>query len=144
VSARSEGGLRRGLGLAAVLRSLRLGLRALGGNGAKVASGPPPPSRAFSYLRTHWNGGADRTLSETAFRERVLAPLVGRIGKRINLERNQLPPLFSVDDRFFFSVLGHVADKSPPFRTYRANHNFIAGGIDPFGPRRFFERWYQR
>ena len=139
-----SGALRGRLALPAVLRTLRLGLRALGGNGAKVASGPPPPSRVFSYLRAHWNRGADRSLSEAAFRDRVLAPYVGRIGTRINLERAQLPPLFTLDDRFFFSVLGGVADRSPPFRIYRANRNFVSAGKDPFTPRKFFRRWYQR
>jgi hypothetical protein len=83
-------------------------------------------------------------MTESAFRDGVLAPRVGRVGKRINLERIELPPLLTVDDHFFFSVLSGAADVSPPFRTYRANRNFVSPAGNPFAAKRFFKRWYQR
>src|SRR5829696_1877818 len=132
------------LDLASVTHTLRAGLRALGGNGAKAASGPPPPSRTFTYLRSRWNGGADRGLTDRAFRDGVLAPSFGRVGKRINLERIELPPLLTVDDHFFFSALSGATDAFPPFRAYRANRNFVSSAGNAFATKRFFKRWYQR
>jgi len=45
------------LRLIRVERTLTGALRALGGDGATVASGQPTTSN-FTYLRDHWNGGA--------------------------------------------------------------------------------------
>jgi hypothetical protein len=87
-------------------------------------------------------------MSEAAFRDGVLAPLFGRLSKRIDLERIELPPLLTVDDHFFFSVVqgmarsGMPSDRSPPFRVYRMNTNAASARGNPFQP--YFERWYQR
>jgi len=123
--------------LTAAETRLRIALTALGGN--------------YTYLRTHWTDGSDGGLTNTAFRDDVLAPLVGRVQGKINLGRISLSPLFTADDHFFFAVLGGrrtaagvPVDDAPPYRLYRANFNFIGRAGDPFAAKRFFGRWYRR
>jgi hypothetical protein len=136
-----KGGFAKGIvaggSLAAAEARLRVALNALGGN--------------YTYLRTHWAGGSDRGLTNSAFRDNVLAPLVGRANGKINLGRIELSPLFTADDHFFFTIMGGrrtaagiPADKRPPYRLYRANFNFIGRAGDPFAAKRFFNRWYRR
>lgn len=137
-------------GLAGIERTLRASLRALGGDHAKRASGLPSAKATFSYLRTHWNAGLNRTMTEAAFRTQVLAPRYGLIRGRVNLERIELSPLFTVDDHFRFAVIGGSAksgiprDPAPPFHLYRANRNQVGQTGNPFAPRRLFNRWYRR
>jgi 5-methylthioadenosine/S-adenosylhomocysteine deaminase len=124
-----------GVGIAAAESTLTAALRSLSGSSA--------------YLRSHWAGGQDRAMSQAEFRNRVLAPLFGRVGGRVDLEPIALPPLFTADDHFFFTMLagrktrnGRPDDRAPPFRLYRANFNAIGPGGDPFAPSRFARRWY--
>jgi len=134
--------------LGTVERSLRLALHALGGDHARPRSGPAPRSATFSYLRARWNGGKDRRLNEAAFRDNVLKPLYGLVGRRLNLERVELSPLLTDDDHFFFTVIegrrtraGLPADPAPPFRLYRANVNQARSGSNPLVG--FHHRWYR-
>ena len=136
------------LRLGTVERSLRLALHALGGDHARPRSGPAPRSATFAYLRARWNGGKDRRLSEAAFRDTVLKPLYGLVGRRLNLERVELSPLLTDDDHFFFTVIegrrtraGLPADPAPPFRLYRANVNQARSGSNPLVG--FHHRWYR-
>ena len=137
------------LRLGNVERRLSAALAALGGDGARSASGPPPPSATFGYLQQHLNGGRDRAMSAAAFADQVLAPLFGRVGGRINLERIELGPLLTDDDQLYFAVLaglrgrgGVPGDPSPPFLLYRANFNQIGRAGDPFSIHSFYNRWY--
>jgi hypothetical protein len=84
------------------------------------------------WLRVHWNGGRNRTMTDAAFRDNVLAPRYGRVGTRVNLERIELSPLFTRDDHFFFSVLRGRKDPKPPFRLYRMNSNQTGPAGNPF------------
>jgi 5-methylthioadenosine/S-adenosylhomocysteine deaminase len=125
-----------GVRIAAVESTLATALRSLSGND--------------TYLRTHWAGGRDRSMSNAQFRNSVLAPLFGRVRSKINRERIALSPLFTVDDHFFFTMVGgrkkkggRPDDPAPPFRLYRANFNQIGPAGDPFAPRRFYLRWYR-
>jgi cytosine/adenosine deaminase-related metal-dependent hydrolase len=138
----------RRLRLATAEQTLRRALRALGGDGAKPRSGPAPPSARFSYLRSQWNGGKDRALSDASFRDTVLAPRYGRVGVRLNLERIELAPLFTQDDPFFFTVVegrrtqaGLPAAAAAPFRPYRANVNQARASGNPLAG--FRARWYR-
>jgi 5-methylthioadenosine/S-adenosylhomocysteine deaminase len=105
------------VGLASVEATLRTALHGLGD---------------VAWLRRHWNGGRDRTMTDPAFRDNVLAPRYGRVGTRVNIERIELSPLFTRDDHFFFSVLHARRDPKPPFRLYRANANQVGPGGNPF------------
>jgi hypothetical protein len=143
------------LRLAYVERTLNDALRALGGDGARAASGPPAASATFSYLQRHWNGGLDRGMSAAAFRDQVLAPMFGRINGRLNVERISLGPLLTDDDQFFFDFLaglrrhgGVPADPTPPFRprsshSYPADYNQLGSAGNPFFIGAFFDRWYR-
>jgi hypothetical protein len=131
------------LRLQQVERSLRLALRALGGDGAKRASGLVSRSATFSYLRARWNHGKDARLTERAFRDAVLAARYGVLDGRVNLERIELSPLLTDDDDFFFAALEGTpaADRTPPFRLYPANVNQARSGGNPFAG--FHSRWYR-
>jgi fermentation-respiration switch protein FrsA (DUF1100 family) len=131
------------LKLEAAERSLRLALRALGGDGAKRASGLVPRSATFSYLRARWNHGKDAKLTDRAFRDRVLATRYGVLDGRVNLERIELSPLLTDDDGFFFTVLEGRLPAAPaaPFRLYPANVNQARNGGNPFAG--FRARWYR-
>jgi 5-methylthioadenosine/S-adenosylhomocysteine deaminase len=125
-----------GIHIGAVESTLAKALRSLSGND--------------TYLRTHWAGGRDRGMSNAQFRTTVLAPLLGRVGGKINRERIALSPLFTADDHFFFTILGgrktrdgRPNDPAPPFRLYRANFNQIRRGGDPFAASGFYLRWYR-
>lgn len=140
----------RSLRLAHVEHTLSDALRALGGDGARAASGPPAASATFSYLQRHWNSGLDRDISAASFRDQVLAPMFGRINGRLNIERISLGPLLTDDDQFFFDFLagfrrrgGVPADPTPPFRPYRADYNQLGPDGNPFAMRAFFDRWYR-
>jgi cytosine/adenosine deaminase-related metal-dependent hydrolase len=136
--------------LASVERRLTDGLRALGGDGASQASGLRPADTTYSYLRKRFNGGRYLLTDDAAFRDEVLAPMFGRVGTSINLERIELKPFFSHDDDFFFAMVGGVIDPvtgladdpTPPFHLYTANFNHSTISGDAYDPDRFFERWY--
>jgi len=82
----------------------------------------------------------------------VLIPNAGTVDGKLNLERLTLTPLFTVEDDFFFDILGDridaatglLEDPSPPFKLYPSNENQLENGIDPFAPQLFEERWYRR
>jgi 5-methylthioadenosine/S-adenosylhomocysteine deaminase len=135
------------LRLTNVQRALGAALHALGGDGARPASGLPPATAAFDYLQQHWNGGLDRGMSAKAFRDQVLAPQFGRVDGRLNVEAISLGPLLTDDDPFFFDIVsglrdGVPADTSPPFHLYPANFNQIGPHGNPFSRRAFVDRWY--
>ena len=108
--------------VAKVERTLRSALRGLG---------------STTWLRTHWNGGRDRTLTDAEFRGRVLTPLFGSV----KLESIDLTPLFTANEHWLFSFLAGTRDAHPPYRPYRANRNWIRGG-NPFAG--VYRRWYAR
>ncbi len=129
--------------LAVIERRLAAALRALGGDGAKPASGPPPANATFSYLRKHFEGGKYLLSSDAEFRDLVLAPRYGRLPDgRVNLERIELHPLLTDEHHFFFSVLGQTPDPAPPFKLYPANANFVTPTGNPFAPAAFLNRWW--
>jgi 5-methylthioadenosine/S-adenosylhomocysteine deaminase len=144
------------LRLGAVANSLRTALRALGGDGAHLASGPPPKPTKFSFLHAHWAnadclkllGAACGALNEAAFRDKMLWHVFGRTASgRINAERIELAPLLTEDDPLFFAVLegqrlrdGRPAVRPPPFRLYPANVNQSVRRGNPFIG--FRVRWY--
>jgi 5-methylthioadenosine/S-adenosylhomocysteine deaminase len=137
------------LRLASVQRALGAALQALGGDGARPGSGLRPATATFDYLQRHWNGGLDRGMTASAFRDQVLAPQFGRVHGRLNLEAISLGPLLTDDDQFFFDIVsglrrrdGVPADRSPPFHLYPANFNQIGRHGNPFSRRAFVDRWY--
>jgi hypothetical protein len=144
------------LRLGAVTNSLRASLRALGGDNARPASGPPPKTATFSYLQTHWAGTDCLSLAHVAcgdltaseFRDKIVRHAFGLTASgRINAERIELAPLLTQDDSLFFAVVqgerlpdGRPAARSRPFRLYAANVNQSRPRGNPFVG--FRARWY--
>ena len=66
-------------------------------------------------------------MTDAQFMQLVLIPEAGTIGGKLNLERLTLTPLFTIDDQFFFDVLGDrinsvtglLDDPTPPFKLSR-------------------------
>jgi hypothetical protein len=72
----------------------------------------------------------------------VIAPRFGFVGSRLNLERIELSPLFTIDDRMFFAAVeGRRTVAAPSFRLYPANVNHARRGGNPFAG--FQRRWYR-
>ena len=90
-------------------------------------------------------------MTDAQFMQLVLIPEAGTVGGKLNLERLTLTPLFTIDDEFFFDVLGdrvNVAtglldDPTPPFKLYLSNENQFENGVNPFTPGAFEDRWYR-
>ena len=90
-------------------------------------------------------------MTDAQFMQLVLIPEAGTVGGKLNLERLTLTPLFTIDDEFFFDVLGDrinpatglLDDPTPPFKLYLSNENQLENGVNPFAPEAFEDRWYQ-
>jgi hypothetical protein len=118
--------------LAQLTSRLQLGLAALGGDNPPVGGGPGP-ANTYSYLKAHVSGGAAANLPDSIFGG-LLAGYVGTLPDgSLNLEREQLLPLFEADDDFLGHILhadidpatGVLADPTPPYKLYPANLNFV-------------------
>jgi hypothetical protein len=65
------------------------------------------------------------------------------VGGKLNLERLTLTPLFTIDDEFFFDVLGDrinpatglLDDPTPPFKLYLSNENQLENEVNPLRRR---------
>ena len=110
--------------LAEVSARLADGLRSLGGDQPPDAGGPSSPfANTWSYLKAHIPGAS--ALSDyVQFQSRVLLRDDGRW--KINLEAITPPPLFTVDDHWWFATLaavrdavtGLTLDPAPPYTPY--------------------------
>ena len=66
--------------------------------------------------------------------------ILGVIRDELTLTR-----LFTIDDEFFFDVLGDrinpatglLDDPTPPFKLYLSNENQLEDGVNPFAPKAF-------
>ena len=90
-------------------------------------------------------------MTDAQFMQFVLVPEAGTVGGKLNLERLTLTPLFTIDDEFFFDVLGDrinpatglLDDPRPLFKLYLSNENQLENGVNPFAPETFEDRWYR-
>ncbi len=68
----------------------------------------------------------------------------------LNLEALAPPPLFTVDDPWWFATLEAARDPSsgltavatPPYAPYLANANHVTAVGNPFAATDFRDRWY--
>jgi hypothetical protein len=68
----------------------------------------------------------------------------------VNLEAITLPPLFTVDDHWWFATLeaardpatGLTTDPAPPYAAYLSNANHVSSLTNPFAASLFHDRWY--
>jgi 5-methylthioadenosine/S-adenosylhomocysteine deaminase len=133
--------------LADIQQKLNDGLIALGGDHPAAGGGPADLSNTYSYLKQRFT--LPFPMTDAQFMQFVLIPTAGIVGGRLNLERLTLTPLLQDEDEFFFDVLGVrvnaaqvLADPTPPFKLYRANPNQEQGGVDPYAPNAYEDRWY--
>jgi 5-methylthioadenosine/S-adenosylhomocysteine deaminase len=134
---------------AVIEKLLNDGLVALGGDNPPQGGGPADLSNTYSYLKQHFT--LPFPMTDAQFMQLVLVPEAGTVGGKLNLERLTLTPLFTIDDEFFFDVLGDrvnpatglLDDPTPPFKLYLSNENQLENGLNPFAPRAFEDRWYR-
>jgi hypothetical protein len=98
------------------------GLVALGGDQPPPGGGRGDLSNTYSYLRQRFS--LPFPMTDAQFLQLVLIPTVGTVGGKLNLERLALAYLFTVEDEFFFDVLGDrinaatglIDHPTPPFK----------------------------
>ena len=69
----------------------------------------------------------------------------------VNLEAMTPPPLFTIDDRWWFATLeaerdpvtGLTVAPAPPYAAYVSNANHVTALGNPFEKSRFRDRWYR-
>jgi len=126
--------------LAQITSKLEAGVTALGGDNPPAGGGPGPPSNTYSYLKANVAGGALAGLPDAVFRPLLAERIHELPDGSLNLEREQLKPLFEADDDFFTHLLdgdvdpssGLIADPTPPYKLYPANLNQIGPLGNPF------------
>jgi len=134
---------------AVIEKLLNDGLVALGGDNPPPGGGPADLTNTYSYLKQHFT--LPFPMTDAQFMQFVLVPRAGTVGGKLNLERLTLTPLFTIDDEFFFDVLGDrinpatglLDDPTPPFKLYLSNENQLENGVNPFAPEAFEDRWYR-
>jgi 5-methylthioadenosine/S-adenosylhomocysteine deaminase len=136
--------------LAHISARLADGLRALGGDQPPPGGGPSSPfTNTWSYLKAHIAGAS--LLPDLTF-NLGLAFFFGMTPDgKVNLEAMTPPPLFVVDDHWWFATLaasrdrvtGLTADAHPPYAEYLSNANQLTPFGNPFSVTAFHDRWYR-
>ena len=123
-------------------------LRALGGDHPPAGGGPTSPfANKWSYLKARIPGAS--ALPDLTFNF-GLAMFFGTPDGRVNLEAITPPPLFTVDDEWWFETIASVrdsgsgltADTDPPYAPYLSNSNQDTALGSPFAAGLFHNRWY--
>ena len=135
--------------LAQVSARLANDLRALGGDHAPAGGGPSSPfTNTWSYLKARIPGAS--ALSDLTFNFFLISFFGTTSAGDINLEAIALPPLFTIDDHWWFSTLeaarddttGLSADLLPHYAAYPFNANQLTTAGNPPAPRLSRDRWY--
>ena len=135
--------------LAQVSARLADGLTSLGGDQPPAGGGPSSPlTNTWSYLKAHIPGAG--ALPDLVFNSLLASFFATSDGKMMNLEAMTLPPLFIIDDHWWFATLGSVrdpvtgltVDTAPPYAAYASNANHVTPGGNPFAAALFHDRWY--
>ncbi len=122
-------------------RVLADGLRALGGDHPPVGGGPSSPfTNTWSYLKAHIPGAS--ALPDLTFNFGLVQFFGMTPDGKVNLEAITLPPLFTVDDHWWFATLESTVDPLPPYATYPSNSNQLTPSGNPFAAQLFHDRWY--
>jgi hypothetical protein len=125
------------------------GLRALGGDQSFVGGGPTFPfANTWSYLKARIPGTS--ALPDSIFNAVLVSTFGSTSDGRLNLEAMAPPPLFSIDDHWWFATLearrhpatGLTQTADPPYAPYPSNDNHVGIGGNLFAPELFRHRWY--
>jgi cytosine/adenosine deaminase-related metal-dependent hydrolase len=125
--------------LATTESKLQTALTALGGDDPPAGGGPGPPGNTYSYLQQHVAGGMFAPYPPAVFAFLLGSTLQFLPDGSVNLEAIRLDPLFEADDDVLVHLLhgdvdpvtGLLADRSPPYRLYPANLNFVGPDGNP-------------
>jgi 5-methylthioadenosine/S-adenosylhomocysteine deaminase len=132
-----------------VLADIADALRGLGGDHPPVGGGPSSPfANTWSYLKARIPGASD--LPDLMFNLGLADVFRTTPVGRVNLEAIRPPPLFTVDDEWWFATLGSVRDPvtdvtavtDPPYAPYLSNSNQDTAFGSPFAADVFHNRWY--
>ena len=126
------------------------GMRALGGDHPPAGGGPSSPLvNTWSYLKARIPGAS--ALSDVAFNFGLAFYFGTTSDGKVNLEAMTPPPLFTIDDHWWFATLASVRDAvtgvtldfAPPYAPYawNANHDTPLG--NPLATPLFHDRWYK-
>jgi len=119
------------------------GLQALGGDNPPVGGGPSSPlANTWSYLKARIPGAA--ALPDLTFNFALVSFFGMTPAGQVNLEAIAPPPLFTVDDHWWFSTIEAAPNAAPPYAAYAANYNQLTSSPNPFAAELFRERWYGR
>lgn len=136
--------------LAQISGTLADSLRALGGDRGSIGSGPSSPyTNTWSYLKARIPGAAG--LPDLVFNLGLVQFFGATADGKVNLEAMGPPPLFTVDDDWWFATLEAkhdpmtkvTDDATPPYAAYAANANQVTPAGNPFDAPLFRERWYR-
>lgn len=128
--------------LAEVTALVRDGLRALGGDYPPAGGTSSPLANTWSYLKARIPGAG--ALPDLVFNFALVSFFGTTPDGHLNLEAITPPPLFTVDDHWWFATLEASVDGQPPYAAYAANANHIEDGANPFAAAQFRDRWYRR
>jgi 5-methylthioadenosine/S-adenosylhomocysteine deaminase len=135
--------------LAQITAVIADGLRSLGGDHPPLGGGPSSPfSNTWSYLKAHIPGAS--ALPDLTFNFGLASFFGLTADGKVNLEAITVPPLFTVDDHWWFATLeavrdpvtGLTADSAPPYGAYLSNANHVSSFTNPFAAPLFHDRWY--
>ena len=135
--------------LAEISARLADGLRSLGGDQPPAGGGPSSPfANTWSYLKAHIPGAS--MLPDLTFNFGLAFYFGTTSDGRVNLEAMTPPPLFTIDDHWWFATLASVrdavtgvtVDSSPPYAPYASNANQDTPFGNPFAAPLFHDRWY--
>jgi cytosine/adenosine deaminase-related metal-dependent hydrolase len=125
------------------------GLRGLGGDQPPPGGGPASPyTNTWSYLKAHIPGAS--LLPDLTFNLGLAFYFGLTADGMVNLEAMTQPPLFTVDDRWWFATLeaerdpvtGLTTEPAPPYAAYASHANHVTALGNPFAKTRFRDRWY--
>ena len=135
--------------LAEISARLADSLMALGGDQPPTGGGPSSPlANTWSYLKAHIQGAS--VLPDLTFNFGLAFYFGTTSDGQVNLESMTLPPLFTVDDHWWFATLaatrdavtGLTVDSAPPYAPYAWNANQAMPLGNPFAGPLFHDRWY--
>jgi len=136
--------------LSQISMRIRNGLRAMGGDFPPIGGGPSSPfTNTWSYLKASFDGTA--ALDDLTFNFGLGTFFGFAPGPLVNLEGITLPPLFTVDDDWWFATLGADLEEetgmtdvtTAPYGRYVSNANQVTADGNPFGARDYEQRWYR-
>ncbi len=124
-------------------------LGALGGDHPPSGGGPSSPLlNTWSYLKANIPGAS--ALPDLTFNFGLASFFGLTADGKLNLEAITPPPLFTIDDHWWFATLeavrdpvtGLTADAAPPYALYPSNANHVSSLTNPFAAPLFHDRWY--